>query len=294
LSYIKTKESGGCDSSTTVDITSTVDVGAIETTQLVPEGTTLTQFVQLLLLQTYYPTYVAPSATLSINISSTVECGYQQSATLTVSFSRGQIKGDISGGVWDPNAFQNYRSGAVDYYIINGTNTGTTNTKSLGTYTVTEGTNSFSSTSYYTEGPQPVDSTGTNYETPLAAGSVNANRSIYGRRNAFYGTNETSEPASSAEVRALSGSTLNPSNGTTFTINIPVGAEHVCFAYPATLRDVNSVKYVEGLNAEVKDIFTQSTFSVEGANSYTGISYKVYNYTPVEAFSATATYNVTI
>lgn len=281
------------DAIITTDIISTVDVGAIVQAQTIAEGTTLTQFVQALLMQTYYPTYVAPTATLAINISNSVECGYQQAATLTVTFNRGQIKGLVVAGVWDANAFQNHRSGAIDYYLIDGTNTGTTNTKSLGTYTVTEGTNTFSSTSYYLIGPQPLDSLGNNFEVPLAAGSIVATKLIYGRRNLFYGTS-ASDVSNSAGVRALSGTTLNPANGTTFTINIPVGAVNVCFAYPATLRDITSVKYVEGLNAEIKGVFTKSTFNVEGANGYSATSYKVYVYTPVEPFGATATYNCTI
>jgi hypothetical protein len=279
----------------TSDIISTVDVGAIAQAQTIAEGTTLTQFVQALLMQTYYPTYVTPSATLTINISSTTECGHQQAGTLTVSFNRGQIKGLVESGIWNPDAFQNHRAGAVNYYLIDGTNTGTTNTKSLGTYTVQEGTNSFSSTTYYLVGPQPLDSLGNPYETPLAAGFITANRSIYGRRRCFHGTTTAgSPPSSSSDVRGLASSVLNPANNTNFNISIPVGAVHVCFAYPATLRDVSSVKYVEGLNAEIKDVFTKTTFNVEGANGYTAISYKVYSYTPVEPFGETATYNVTI
>jgi len=51
---------------------------------------------------------------------------------------------------------------------------------------------------------------------------------------------------------------------------------------------------VEGLNAEVKGVFTKSSVSVEGANGYTPIGYKVYRYTPAVPFQAAATYNVTI
>ncbi len=87
---------------------------------------------------------------------------------------------------------------------------------------------------------------------------------------------------------------LNPSNGTTFTISIPVGAVKVTFAYPASLRDVTSVIYVEGLGADVKGAFTKTLVDVEGASGYTAISYKVYTFVPVEAFGATATYNVTV
>jgi hypothetical protein len=95
-------------------------------------------------------------------------------------------------------------------------------------------------------------------------------------------------------VRGLSTSSLNPGNGTAFTINIPSGATHVSFAYPASLREVSTVKYVEGLNSEVKDVFTEASINVAGANGYSPIPYRVYTMIPAEPFSEAATYNVTI
>ena len=83
-------------------------------------------------------------------------------------------------------------------------------------------------------------------------------------------------------------------NGNTFSINIPVNATRVIFAYPSTLRDVTSVKDVNGMNAEIKSAFTQSTVLVEGANGYTAISYKVYTTDYGEPNNKANTYTVTI
>jgi hypothetical protein len=66
------------------------------------------------------------------------------------------------------------------------------------------------------------------------------------------------------------------------------------FAYPGNLYSVSSVKYVEGLNAEVKGIFTESSVEVEGANGFSPMAYRVYEYVPASPFSSAATYNVTI
>lgn len=66
------------------------------------------------------------------------------------------------------------------------------------------------------------------------------------------------------------------------------------FAYPETLRDVSTIKYVEGMNAEVKGIFGKSVIPVQGANGATAINYKVYTYVPAAPFGANATYNVTV
>lgn len=65
-------------------------------------------------------------------------------------------------------------------------------------------------------------------------------------------------------------------------------------ANPATLRDVNSVLDVNGLNAEIKSGFTKSVVSVEGAAGYQAIDYKVYVLDYANANDAANTYKVTI
>ncbi len=77
-------------------------------------------------------------------------------------------------------------------------------------------------------------------------------------------------------------------------IAIPQGTQKVTFAYPETIRDVLSVKYVEGMNVEIKDIFVKTVVNVEGAEGGNGINYKVYTYVPAAPFGANATYNVTV
>ena len=114
-------------------------------------------------------------------------------------------------------------------------------------------------------------------------------------RKAFYGCDSVNNTAytTSAEVRALSNNILNPKAGSNFKINIPVGAKMVVIAVPNT-RTLKSVKYIEGMSSEVKDIFVKSTVNVEGANLYTGIDYNVYTYIPVQDFPSACTYDVTL
>ena len=99
---------------------------------------------------------------------------------------------------------------------------------------------------------------------------------------------------SSDSIRGLTASNKALSNGSTFNITLPVGAQSVVFAYPATLRDVTSVKDVNGLNAEIKGAFTKSVVQVEGANAYTAKDYKVYRTDFAEALGKANTYTVTI
>jgi hypothetical protein len=154
----------------------------------------------------------------------------------------------------------------------------------------------YTATIFYDEGITKLNNMGEEDPTgKLLAGSLVKNLIYTGNRYAFYGmdTNNTN-PATSADIRALSGKKMSPANGTTFTLNIPAGTKRVIFAYPDTLRDVSSVKYVELGNAEVADTFSKLAINVEGVNGYLAIGYKVFVYIPAVAFSSAATYNVTI
>ena len=281
---------------TTKDVTSLLDVGAIITGQTIASGTTFQTFVEKLLTKTFYPTFVAPSATFTSSLSSSLECGTIANNTLTLVLNRGQILGKNVNGIWSSSEFQNYRSGSATNYTINSSDLDLVNTLTTNNYQVIEGVNTFTGSIDYGIGYQPKDSVDVNYDVQLPAGTINKTVSVYGRRNLFQGCDSvTNIPYTTNEsVRALSDKVLNPANGTTFTITIPVGSKMVIFAYPSTLRDVSSVVFVEGLGAEVKDIFTQSTISVSGANGYSPTNYKVYTYIPASPFKAIANYTVTI
>jgi len=142
----------------------------------------------------------------------------------------------------------------------------------------------------------------------IGAGTITSNSLSYiGLRKAFY---DVSAPvATSANIRALSNYSWNTGNNSdvnsgglplvpaptpSFTITIPIGATSVSFAYPATSRSVASVLYQELSNSEVKANFVETSVSVEGANAYTPISYRVFTYTPVEPFSIENHYKVFI
>lgn len=284
------------DAVLTENVISTVSAGSIIPGDTVTSGSNLTDFVKQLLLKTYYPTFTNPSSTGSSSPSGNIELGTISNTTITVTFNRGAITGKTVGGIWQPATFQDYRSGVATKYTISGFDNSTSASRVFNSYQFVEGNNTWSYSVQYAEGPQPVDSLGVNYNTPLSSGTSSGSVTLVGRRKGFYGTDSSSNVpyTTSTQIRSLANSNWSPTAGTTFTINIPVGAKQVVFAYPSTIRDVNSVVYVEGLNAEVKNIFTQTIVSVEGANSYSPTNYKLYTYVPATPFTATATYNVTI
>ena len=128
-------------------------------------------------------------------------------------------------------------------------------------------------------GSVPVTNTGSNYtDGQIPSGSKSATSgAITGYRNTFYGTLTAKSAPTSDIIRGLVGKSNKAlSNGNSFTVTVPVGALRVVIAYPATLRDVTSIKDVNGMNAEIKSSFASSTLNVEGAGDYKAISYKIY------------------
>ena len=113
-------------------------------------------------------------------------------------------------------------------------------------------------------------------------------------RNGFYGTDTDATPlTTSDQVRALT-SVKNVKKGSTFTIQVPVGANKVVIAYPSTLGELKSVKFVESMNAEISTVFDKTAIQVEGANAYTSTEYNVYQYVPATPFSQVSSFAVTI
>ena len=148
---------------------------------------------------------------------------------------------------------------------------------------------------FYDEGITKDDNLGVPIpEGKILAGSKIDTFTVVGVRAYFYNADTSIvAPTSSEEIRVLGGG-MGAVNGTTFTIHIPTGTTRIVFSYPATLRDVSTVKYVELGNGEVKDTFALSTVVVDGASGYQGIDYKTYTYLPAVPFGDAATYIVTI
>jgi hypothetical protein len=100
----------------------------------------------------------------------------------------------------------------------------------------------------------------------------------------------------SAFVRGLTGTKLAPSQGYSWNINVSVGQQYIAFAYPADLRDVNNVTYVEANDGGMASSFTKTTINVADARGgENGLkSYKVYTYAMAVPAAAPMTFKVTI
>jgi hypothetical protein len=220
---------------TTADITSDLQVGGIDPQQVVPAGTTLQEFAELLLLTTFFPTITAPSFSLGVS-TGTVETGSTVSPLLTFTFNRGAITGALSGSVWNPTLFQNFRAGASTSYTINGT-TQPGNTLTVSGYTVLNGSNTFTGTVTYAAGPQPLDSKNANYLTPLSGGtSPSQSASFTGLYPYYYYKSNTPITAADMQTAIGNGTATKVVASSTGTLSIPynVNGQYMAIAYPNT------------------------------------------------------------
>ena len=274
------------------DLVTTSAVGNITLTNgqatIAATGKNLKQVFDTIFVKEKNPSVTQPSVSVSLAGAGAKEVGTKVTPSYTATFNAGKYEfGPATGcsitswSVTDSNNAEPLSTAAGSFAEI----------------TVADDTNyKVTATGNFSEGVIPVTNVGNEYAAgKIAAGSKSATSSaITGYRNSFYGTLTEKGELTSDIIRSLGKSNKALTNGSTFGITIPVGAMRVVFAYPATLRDVSSVKDVNGLNAEISGAFTKSTLSVEGLNSFQGINYKVYITDFAEAVATANTYNVTI
>lgn len=211
-----------------------------------------------------------PAVTLTFGQAKAYEVGTTVSPTYSATLSAGSYTYGPATGIT-----------ATSWEITDTAgNTADTATGSFADVVVADNTNyKITAKANYGEGAVAKDNLGSdsNPVVKIAAGSATkTSGAITGYRNTFYGTVTEKAEVTSTIIRGLTKSNKALVNGNSFTVNIPVGAVRVIFAYPATLQDVSSVKDVNGLNAEIKSAFTKSTVTVAGAGADAGIEYKVY------------------
>lgn len=233
------------------------------------------------------PSTTQPAVTLTSAEVKSYEVGTSVAPTYSASLSKGSYTYGPDTGIT-----------ASTWNVVFNSETLTTATGTFGAITVGDNTSlSITATATYEDGAIPKTNTGKDYPAgQIKAGSKSkTSGNITGYRNSFYGTfTDKTTALSSDSIRGLTASNKALANGSTFSITLPIGAQSVVFAYPATLRDVTSVKDSNGLNAEVKSAFTQSTVKVEGANAYEAKDYKVYRTDFAESLGKANTYVVTI
>lgn len=255
----------------------------------VPEGMTFTEWLKQAAQKAIPATYAKPTASIANNggqASGAVEAGTSITPKLRATFNKNDagdltaldiLKGGlkVGGGTVSP---YNY----VGEPIV------------VGDETIT-----FVAKATYKEGAIKNNNLGEpSPNGHIEAGSVNSsNYSITGQRNMFYGTGVGNLPElNSVTIRGLANKKLNPTQEYSFNISIAQGQQYVIFAYPATLRDVNQVMYVETNDTGMASSFTKTLVDIADARGGENgkKSYKVYSYRMSTPAAAGMTFKVTI
>lgn len=265
------------------------DLGALKAGQTIPKEIDMDGLLNLITQKSIPATYTKPSVTLTNNAGSAagnVEAGTSITPKLRATFNKNDA-GDLT-AISIKKGAQNVKEGTASPLDYAG------ETIIVGDETVT-----FTASATYKEGAIKNDNLGNpSPNGHILAGTVaSSGYSITGKRNLFYGTGVGNLPElNSATVRGLANKQLNPSNGLSFNINIAQGQQFIIFAYPATLRDVNQVMYVETNDTGMASSFTKTLVDVAdargGENGKT--SYKVYSYRMSTPAAAGMTFKVTI
>lgn len=258
----------------TDDFTATVNIGtftvpASGSGTIAAQGKTLKEFLSGLFAKAKDPTITQPSVSISLTGAGAKEVGSEFTPSYMVKFNAGSYQYGPATGVTATYAVSDTAS-----------HTATEASGSFAKFTVADATNyKVSVVATHTAGVAPKNNLGTPVDSKkIAAGTKNASSgTVTGYRNSFWGGVKSKEGTpTSAIIRGLAGKKNgNIAAGNTGDAQESVGDMRVIIAVPAP-RTINSIKDVNGLNAEAFSAFTHITVNVEGANGYTAKSYNVY------------------
>lgn len=285
--------------------------GTLEPDKIVfPDGLMTTYEIGKVKLENGSATLVEPGGTLADFFNVFVDEKYPETTDPSVSLTFSQAKAYEVGTKVTPSYSASLDPGSYTYGPDTGVvatawevtdtknNKATTASGSFPQFQVVDDISyKITAKATHSEGTIPLTNTGGTYEEgKIESGSKSkTSGAVTGYRNTFYGTLTAKSDLTSDVIRGLtdkSGKTLT--NGNSFTVTVPVGALRVVVAYPATLRDVTSIKDVNGLNAEIASGFSKQTVNVEGANEYSAIAYKVYTMDFANANDKANKFTVTI
>ena len=257
--------------------------------ETIPAGISFDEFVKMVVQKAIPATYTKPTLSLANNggqASGNVEAGSSITPKLKATFTKNDA-GDLESIV--------IKQGETE--VANGTESPLTYSGEaivIGDETIT-----FTASADYGDAPVKQNNLGADSKENWFEGATvsSSGYSITGKRNLFYGTGVGAVPEVTSDmVRGLVNTKLAPTQGHSFNINVAVGQQYIAFAYPATLRDVNNVTYVEANDSGMAANFTKTTIDVADARGGENglMSYKVYTYAMAVPAAAAMTFKVTI
>jgi hypothetical protein len=275
------------------DFIFTEDIGTITIPEagnitVAAAGKNLKEFLSTVFTKEENPIITSPSATIKLNpITNLYEVGTEYTPQYSIVFDAGSYS-------YGPTP-----TGVTATYIVTdtiGNNTLNTFSGTFDTITINDDTAySINAEVAYSDGAIPK----TNLQNDYPDGQIKAGvlptlttTVVKGYRNFFYGTLPDKSELNSDIIRSLTGKTTNK----TFSINVPVGAHRVLFAFPKVSDndDFKSAKNVNAMNSESKVRFQKQIIPVAGANGYAPIDYNVFVLDYIDPATATNVYDIII
>lgn len=254
------KEASGGSAELSDDLTAAVTVGGITAGDQYTQGTSLETVIRDMLEPTLYPTFTAPSASMTATGAKLLEIGATLATTMTVTFNRGSIN--------PAYGTDGYRAGAATGYHMNGGESQVSNTFSI---TVSESQKTYQVTVDYAAGQQPKDSKGQNYNQPYAAGSMNTNTITYEFVDAIW--------SNAANINVVAKEALVSKSAKTKTFNFPAQTltEVETFDIPASWT-VTKVEMLNDLSGKYESVIGEFDTSSVSHNDAAGnpVSYTRY------------------
>lgn len=257
--------------------------------ETIPAGKTIDEVVKMLIQKAIPAAYTKPTLAIANNggqASGNVEAGTSITPKLKATFTQNDA------GAMSAIAI---KKGSTE--VASGTTSPLT--YSGDAFVIGDETVTYTATASYDDAPVKNNNLGNESKENWFAGDsiASSGYSITGKRNLFYGTGVGAAPTITSDVvRGLANTKLAPSQGYSWNINVEVGQQYILFAYPADLRDVNNVTYVEANDGGMAGNFTKHTINVADARGgENGLkSYKVYSYYMAVPAAAGMTFKVTI
>ena len=257
-----TQPSGGGSGSLSKAITAAIEVGGIDVGDNFAIGTSYDDMWDALLNPTLYPTFTNPSATLSYSADTYYEVGTSIAAkSATVTLNRGTIAPAYGTSGYRSGAATNYAlasSGADTEYSDSSASSGSFSVPAL--TRATKGNIVLTATVSYAAGEQPKDSKGNNYDSPLAAGSKTASKTIQFIQPYYYGKSST------ATVSSFTGLTKSVTAKGQKQFKFTTNNEYMVIAYDSSYGNLSSIIDPNGF--ETISGWTKSTLTVGGFSYY--------------------------
>jgi hypothetical protein len=257
-----------------------VELGDLSEGDIISSGVDIDTLLSILTKKTIAPEYKTPEIELTSSLEESLfEVGTPISFMLKSQFIQNDAGEIISHKIFNHNE-----------EIYNKTNA--TINLEINNLLVPEGEIKIVSKVFYGEGIIKNN----NFNKPSLEGRIEAGELVSepliykGCRRMFFESNVEKNIKS---IRDFKYSFLNPQKNQEIEVIMNANDQHVTFAYPASLGDVQEITYLQ-LNDDMTSNFEQTSAFVEGANGYEAVEYKVYSYSTAAPIASKMTFKVII